>query len=96
MSIQKPPKRSTAAEDFIAGAPDAQRPTAAPQVVAPTNYTATTRKRIMKGDKEQISVTMPPQMVDRIEVERKKIGVTRSGYMNMVFAKHFQELDSQH
>lgn len=71
MAIKKRPDVNKGADKFIAGAPDAH---AAPE---------TTRGRIIKGNREQISVTVPLGLVESIDRLKTRLGVSRAAIINM-------------
>ncbi|AHK22067.1 MULTISPECIES: CopG family transcriptional regulator [Yersinia] len=73
MAITKPPKKKTdidniAADAFISGAPDAQ---------------ATKPKGVKKGKKQQITLTISPELLEKIDEKAAEIGQSRAGYINM-------------
>lgn len=73
MAITKrPPKKS--AEMFIQAAPDAEK---APPVV----------KGVMAGNQRQITVAMPPELVDRIDAAAKKLSITRASFIKMAISR---------
>lgn len=86
MAITKPPKPTPSADAldaFINAAPDG--------VVAPAPATpAPTRKRTMKGNKEQISLTISVELVDRLDAMAATMGQTRAALINMAI---YQLLD---
>lgn len=74
MAITKrPPKKS--AEMFIQAAPDAGEK--APRVV----------KGVMAGNQRQITVAMPPELVDRIDAAAKKLSITRASFIKMAISR---------
>lgn len=87
MAITRPtpktPKPTPAADAFINGAPDGVE---SPAPAAP----ARTRKRTMKGNKEQISLTISVELVDRLDAMAAKVGQTRAALINMAI---YQLLD---
>lgn len=46
-----------------------------------------------KGISRQVCLTVPPEFVDRIDVEAKKELRNRSGYVTWMLAQHFAQLD---
>lgn len=76
--VKRPPSRG--AENFIGGAPDSAAVS-----------TDKTRKRIMQGTKEQISVTFPSQRVDAIIRAAARMGLSRAGFINLAVAKLLEE-----
>jgi len=83
MTVTKrpPTKKATekSIEKFIAAAPDATP-------VAPS------RKTLMRGKREQISHTIPPALLARLNKQVEATGVTRAGLINQAIAKY---LDSE-
>ena len=75
MAIQRRPKSTSAAQDaFISGAPDAQGQ-AAPVAVY--------EKGIQKGNKRQITLTIAPEMLRRVDEVAKRTGQARAAVINM-------------
>ena len=73
MSIQRKPKAANAnADKFIAGAPDAS-------AVPPESY----NKGIRKGNKRQISLTIAPDLLRKVDEAAKKTGQGRASIINM-------------
>lgn len=73
MSIQRKPKATEAkADKFIAGAPDAS-------VVAAESY----NKGIRKGNKRQISLTIAPDLLRKVDEVARKTGQGRASIINM-------------
>jgi len=77
MAIQRKPKVSptpTAAQDaFIQGAPDAAKP------AQPIMY----EKGIQKGNKRQITLTIAPDLLRRVDETAKRTGQARAAIINM-------------
>lgn len=84
MAIQRKPKPTNAAADaFIQGAPDAQ----------PTDRTApasTYEKGIAKGNKRQISLTIAPDLLRKVDEVAQRTGQARAAVINMAI---FQALE---
>ncbi|MCI1728242.1 MAG: CopG family transcriptional regulator [Chiayiivirga sp.] len=73
MSIQRKPRVTVAkADKFIAGAPDAS-------VVASEAYD----KGIRKGNKRQISLTIAPELLRKVDEAAKRTGQGRASIINM-------------
>lgn len=81
MAITKPIRRPTAADDFIAAAPDAAA--AAPQVKTP--------KYVKKGKKLQITLTIAQPMLERVDELAAKLGQSRAAVINLAV---FQSLET--
>ena len=90
MSISRKPKAATPAPDraeaFIAGAPDA--PTAAAASTA-NSY----EKGIAKGHKRQISHTIAPELLRRVDEAAARAGQGRAAIINLAIYR-FLESDS--
>lgn len=63
----KTTKQETAAADFIAGAPDS----------------GTATKGVKKGNKQQISLTMTPALLAKVDALAEKMGQSRAAVINM-------------
>ena len=75
MVIQRRPKSTSAAQDaFISGAPDAHGPTAPVAVY---------EKGIQKGHKRQISLTIAPELLRKVDEVAKRTGQARAAVINM-------------
>ena len=77
MSIQRKPKTATvaAAQDaFIQGAPDAKTETEAEAVY---------EKGIQKGNKRQITLTIAPELLRKVDEVAKRTGQARAAVINM-------------
>ena len=71
MTITKPKPKTTQQEaataDFIAGAPDS----------------GTKTKGVKKGNKQQISLTMSPALLAKVDALAEKMGQSRAAVINM-------------
>lgn len=68
MAITKPkPKTPTTADEFISGAPDAE----------------TKAKGIKKGNKRQISLTIAPALLEKVDELAAELGQSRAAIINM-------------
>jgi hypothetical protein len=75
MVIQRRPKSTSAAQDaFISGAPDAHG-SEAPVAVY--------EKGIQKGHKRQISLTIAPELLRKVDEVAKRTGQARAAVINM-------------
>jgi len=83
MSVTKrpPAKKATekGIEKFIASAPDAT------PAIQP-------KKTLMRGKREQISHTIPPALLARLDARVEATGMTRAGLINQAISKY---LDSE-
>lgn len=73
MSITKKPTIRSA-EMFIQAAPDASERV----LVA---------KGVMAGNQRQITVAMPPELVNRIDAMAKKLSITRASFIKMAVSR---------
>ena len=72
MAITKPKKKealkATAdVDNFIAGAPDSKKPL----------------KGVKKGNKQQISLTITPDLLEKVDALASKMGQSRAAVINM-------------
>lgn len=85
MAITKRPAGSVKppvnAEQFIAQAPDAP---------ALTDTPAAPRKGLIRGKREQISHTMPPELLAKVDALAQAKGLTRAGLINLAVAEYCQ------
>lgn len=74
MAIQRKPKgkKPSNVEDFISGAPDAGS--------APSSEA---RKGVKKGRKEQITVTMPTERIEKLDAMAERECLSRAALINM-------------
>ena len=73
MSITKKPA-SKSAEMFIQAAPDASK-------------SSPTVKGVMAGNQRQITIAMPPELVDRMDAAAKKLAITRASFIKMAISR---------
>lgn len=66
------------AEKFIGGAPDSVS-------------TSDTRKGVIRGKREQISHTIPPDLLAKIDERANRIGLTRAGFINFVLSDYLSK-----
>lgn len=79
MAITRPKSKSTVVQQedaFIAGAPDAQKPAVA---------------GFRRGNKQQISLTIAPQLLKRLDKAAKRMGQTRASLINMAIFRMLEE-----
>lgn len=69
MTISKKPQRKTA-DDFIAGAPDSAVEQPKP-------------KGVIKGKKQQISLTITPSLLEKVDELAAELGQSRAAVINM-------------
>jgi len=77
MAIQRKPKAASAADAFIQGAPDAS------SVETASSY----EKGVKKGNKRQISLTITPELLQRVDELAKRTGQSRAGLINLAIYK---------
>lgn len=73
MSIQRKPKTAKTADAFVAGAPDA----------TDTGDTGEYEKGIKKGRKRQITLTIAPDLLRRVDETAKRSGQGRAAIINL-------------
>lgn len=61
------------ARDFVSGATDGSKPT--------------TRGGVMRGKREQITHTMPPELLVQLDRRAKALGISRAAYINLALSK---------
>ena len=86
MAIHAKPKRTlskeAAAEAFVTGAPDA---TVKPETSVGYD------KGIVKGHKRQVSITISPDLLRKIDAKAEAMGTGRSAFISMAVFKALQE-----
>ena len=79
MAITKPSNKknqnTVIAEEFINAAPDGQ-----PQ-----------RKGVKKGKREQISLTIPPALLDRLDAVANRLALSRAGMINLAIVRAIEQ-----
>lgn len=81
MSIQRKPKATVQSADaFIAAAPDARSDATPAGSTAPA---ASYDKGIAKGHKRQISLTIAPDLLRRVDEVAQRTGQGRAGIINL-------------
>lgn len=76
MAITMP--KSKAADNFISAAPDSGA------VVA--------RKGVTRGKREQITHTLPPELLAKIDAQAQTRGMTRAGFINYSISRALDDL----
>jgi len=76
MAIKMP--KAKQAEKFIAAAPDA----------AAVNE----RKGVARGRREQITHTLPPELLAKMDAQAQSRGMTRAGFINYAISRALDEL----
>jgi len=64
---KKPSKVARAAAEFIAGAPDSEN----------------VRRGVLKGKKRQITLTIMPELLEKVDALARKLGQSRAAVINM-------------
>ena len=64
---KKPPKIARTAAEFIAGAPDSEN----------------VRRGVLKGKKRQITLTIMPELLEKVDALARKLGQSRAAVINM-------------
>jgi hypothetical protein len=75
MSISKRPARKSA-EEFISGAPDAGG-------ISPSAAEPAKPRGVVKGKKQQISLTIAPALLDKVDELAAELGQSRAAVINM-------------
>ena len=78
---------STTAEDFIQGAPDA------PQVA---ESAAQGPKGVMQGKQRQVSLAMPPELLERVDEAARRLSLTRAGFMKLALTRAVDAEENPH
>lgn len=92
MTIQRAPKKRSL-DDVIDAAPDAKPAASAPaSPAAPAAQVVPvkTRKGTMKGSKEQISLTLKPDILARVDVMADRLGIARAAYMSQALVEKLE------
>lgn len=77
MAIQRKPKTAAnAADDFVQGAPDARQ-------AAPVSQGHSYEKGIAKGNKRQITLTITPELLRKVDEVAKRTGQARAAVINL-------------
>lgn len=74
------PKKAARAEAFIASAPDAAAPL------------ASDRKGVKRGNREQITHTLPAELLASIDRQARRRGMTRAGFINFAISRALEDL----
>lgn len=70
-----PPAETKGEADFIGGAPDAPK--------------ATTRRK--RGRKEQISLTLKPELIDQVDARAEAMGQSRAAWISAAIYRALQQ-----
>jgi len=77
MTVTKKPMRKSA-DELISVAPDAGRKASAAAVEGKP-----ARRRVIRGRKEQLTLTIAPDTVDRVDAAAAKLGLTRTAWITL-------------
>jgi hypothetical protein len=85
MTIQRRPKLGDiAAQDaFIGGAPDAAKPASVEAPAPNPNPTEVYEKGVQKGNKRQITLTIAPDLLRKVDEVAKRTGQARAAVINL-------------
>ena len=72
------PDTAKALEGFISAAPDAKP-------------AETARKGVVRGKREQISHTMVPALLERLDARAEATGMTRASLINLAIAEYLEK-----
>lgn len=86
MTIIKP-KRKLTQDEFINGAPDAGKAMA----LVPPASDEQARRRIIRGKKEQLTLTLPPATVDQVDQAAASLGLSRTAWITQAINLRLQE-----
>lgn len=89
MAITKRPVKPTPAdiEAFISGAPDASSSAAVAAPSDPQPNQVSAPKRVKKGKKVQITLTITEAMLERVDERAGQIGQSRAAWINLAIAQ---------
>lgn len=80
MAIKKAVKPNAGAEaEFIGAAPDATAQNEPPI------------QGVMRGNKRQITLTLPPHILPKIDAAAAEIGISRAGWIALAISKMLKE-----
>lgn len=72
------PVADSKANDFIGGAPDSVK---LPKV----------KKGLMRGKRDQISHTLPPGLLDKVDLMAEAKGISRAGVINLAISEFLEK-----
>lgn len=72
-----PKARTSSAEDFIQGAPDA------PDLFSDLPAA----QGVMQGRQRQVSFAMPPELLAKVDETARKLSLTRAGFMKLALTR---------
>lgn len=75
MAITKPIPKKESVDQFINNAPDGDKQ----------------RKGVKKGKREQISLTIPPALLDRLDAVANRLALSRAGMINLAIVRAIEQ-----
>jgi hypothetical protein len=75
MAITKPIQKKESVDHFINNAPDGDKQ----------------RKGVKKGKREQISLTIPPSLLDRLDAVANRLALSRAGMINLAIVRAIEQ-----
>ncbi|HMY01137.1 MAG TPA: hypothetical protein PKL69_12605 [Agitococcus sp.] len=75
MAITKPIPKKESVDQFINNAPDGDK----------------LRKGVKKGKREQISLTIPPALLDRLDAVANRLALSRAGMINLAIVRAIEQ-----
>lgn len=75
MTITKPAPKKESVDQFINNAPDGDKQ----------------RKGVKKGKREQISLTIPPALLDRLDAVANRLALSRAGMINLAIVRAIEQ-----
>lgn len=73
--VAKPVAQPTGVDDFINKAPDGEKQ----------------RKGVPKGKREQISLTIPPALLARVDAVAERLALSRAGVINLAIVRAVEQ-----
>jgi hypothetical protein len=81
MAITRKPPSLKAQDAYISGAPDSQQAPSVPPVY---------EKGVAKGNKRQITLTIAPELLRKVDEMAQRTGQGRAGIINMAIYRAFE------
>lgn len=75
MAITKPIQKKESVDQFINNAPDGDKQ----------------RKGVKKGKREQISLTIPPDLLERLDTIASRLALSRAGMINLAIVRAIEQ-----
>lgn len=83
--VKRPPtgaQSTKSVEDFIGGAPDHVKPSAAPKLEA-----RAPKARVMKGHQAQITLALPVDLLERANAMADHLSISRAAFLKMAITR---------